>query len=126
MSIKVYAIIFGIVFLIVGLLGFYPPMVPNGFLLNTFTVNTVHNVFHIITGILGLLVAFSAYYSRLYFKVFGIIYLFVAVLAFMRYGDFVYMHLNTADNILHLVVGAIAIYLGFGKPKKQEDRVEEL
>lgn len=122
MSVKIYAVIFGILFLVIGILGFLPEFTPNGYLFNVFSVHPVHNWLHIITGVLALLVAFNSHYARIYFRVFAVIYLFIALLAFLVGSDFIFMRLNHADNLFHLIVGAIFLYLGFGKPRENQER----
>lgn len=117
MSHKTYAALFGIVLLVVGILGFIPMFTPNGYLFDIFRVDQMHSGFHVLSGIAGLLVAMSAYYSRMYFKVLGIIYIFLAFLGLLMGEKLVLLPLNFADNVLHLVIGAIAIYLGFGKQR---------
>jgi uncharacterized membrane protein len=53
--IKSAAILFGIVFLAVGILGFVPGVTTNEMLLGIFHVNAAHNVVHIASGIIFLL-----------------------------------------------------------------------
>ncbi len=103
MSEKKYAVIFGVLFLLIGIVGFIPLFTPDGLLLKLFTASAPHNVVHIFTGIVALLASMSAYWSRMFFKIFGIIYLFLAALAVLFAGDLVFMHLNMADNIFHLL-----------------------
>lgn len=122
MSVKIYAVIFGILFLVIGILGFLPEFTPNGYLFNIFSVHPAHNWLHIITGVLALLVAFNSHYARIYFRVFAVIYLFIAILAFLVGSDFIFTRLNHADNLFHLIVGAIFLYLGFGKPRERQER----
>jgi heme/copper-type cytochrome/quinol oxidase subunit 3 len=52
--VKRFAVIFGLVFLVVGILGFVPVAAPDGILLNTFHVNTAHNMVHVASGIIFL------------------------------------------------------------------------
>ena len=44
----------GVVFVVVGILGFVPPLTPNGNLLGLFPVNAVHNLVHVALGVWGL------------------------------------------------------------------------
>jgi Domain of unknown function (DUF4383) len=114
---KVIAIIFGIIMIIAGILGFIPQTSPNGLLLGLFHVNLLHNWIHIITGIVSLLCGLnSEEASRTFFQVFGILYGIVAILGYF-YGDypiFGWIANNLADAILHTVIAVIALYLGFG------------
>lgn len=114
MSLSKIAIIFGIVLLIVGILGFIPGITSNGLLLGLFAVNTFHNLVHIITGIIGLLAATQEKYAKLFFQIFGVIYLILGVLGFFMMNQLMMgIQMTMANNILHLVIGLIAVYLGF-------------
>ena len=54
--IKTAAILFGIVFLLIGILGFVPAITPsNGMLLGIFHVNTAHNLVHLASEVVFLL-----------------------------------------------------------------------
>lgn len=110
---------FGIVFVAIGLLGFIPALTPNGNLLGIFHVDAVHNIIHLASGVAALLAASSVAYSRLYFQIFGVIYALVAIAGFIPglvtedmklLGLF---HINMADNWLHVVIAAAALYLGY-------------
>jgi Domain of unknown function (DUF4383) len=113
---KKAAVVFGVVFLLVGILGFVPAAAPNGMLLGIFHVNAAHNVVHLLSGAVALwagLTSVSA--SRLYFRVFGIVYALVAVLGFVA-GDAMLLGMitnNAADTWLHLVIAIAALVLGF-------------
>src|SRR5690349_17866564 len=113
MSLKAIAFIFGIIFLVVGVLGFVPGITQDGMLLNLFMVNTAHNIVHILTGLAALLAASRQDYSRLFFQVLGFLYGLVTILGFALNGDLFIMQVNTADNILHLVIAVVSLYLGF-------------
>lgn len=108
---KLLAVLFGIGFLAAGIGAFVPAWTPDGYLFGIFHVNTMHNVVHIVTGVIALLAAFKNY-AKLFFQVFGVVYAVVTVWGFWT-GDVLGMHMNTADNILHLVIAVIALYLGF-------------
>lgn len=115
--IRIIAVLFGIAFIFTGVAGFLPSLMVNGLLFNVFAVDTMHNIVHLVSGVLAIMAATSFYYTKLYFKIFGVIYLLVAILGFWH-NDLILMHVNTADNILHIVIGIVAIYLGFFlKPK---------
>jgi len=117
LTILVY--LFGLVFLAVGILGFVPAASPNEMLLGIFHVNLIHNLIHIVTGVIALAVGFgrcSCCSPRRFFQVFGIIYGLVAILGFW-YGDAPILGLvanNMADSVLHSVIAVVSLYLGFG------------
>ena len=72
MTLKKIAIVFGIVFVAAGLLGFLPAANPGGKLLGLFAVNSMHNLIHLATGIVALVVGFASdKASRIFFQVFG-------------------------------------------------------
>ena len=124
--VKSAAILFGIVFLAVGILGFVPAAAApdaNGMpmLLGIFMVNGTHSIVHIASGVVFLLCGMAgAGASRTFFKIFGLVYALVAVLGFMK-GEGMLLGLisnNPADTYLHVVLAAAMLFLGFG-PAKQ-------
>jgi hypothetical protein len=116
MTLKRIAMIFGIVFIAVGLLGFVPALNPGGKLVGIFDVNAAHNLVHLATGVVALAVGFASdRASKIFFQVFGIVYAVVAALGFF-YGDTPLLGVvsnNVADTWLHVVIAAMALYLGF-------------
>lgn len=109
---KTYARIFGFVALLIGILGFVPGISSggggSGYLLGIFAINPLHNVIHIVTGLVGI---FAGYYAngsfaRLYALVFGVVYALVTVLGFtplVMDGNLLgLIPVNMADNVLHL------------------------
>ena len=54
---KTHAHLFGVVFLLIGILGFVPAVAPNEMLLNIFHVNAAHNAVQLLTGIVALWLA---------------------------------------------------------------------
>lgn len=132
MSTRTMAMIFGIVFLVVGAGGFIPGLNmmdhsghPNdaeitvrsffGYELGLFPVNVLHNIVHILFGVWGLLASRSFDGSRGYFRGVAIIY---AVLAIMGLIDglnttFGFIPLYGADVALHAVLALGAAYFGW-------------
>lgn len=114
---RTVALIAGIVFLLAGILGFIPALVPGGALLGIFAVNPLHSIVHLLLGVLGLAAAFTGW-SRLYNRAAGIVYLLLGILGFfpgiMMNGQMLGMvSINLADNFLHLVLGVILAGIGF-------------
>lgn len=106
--------ILGLVLTIVGVAGFFT----SGMLL-FFEVNTVHNIVHIASGLLGLF-AFNSSQSasRTFLIVFGLVYGLVTVIGFAMGGDILGLfHANVADNYLHLAIAASCLLVGFGSGK---------
>jgi len=112
---KTLAIVFGIVFVLVGILGWVPnPIVGmNGI----FMTNHLHDIVHLVTGIVLLVVAFmAADKSGLWLKIAGVVYLLVAVLGFLMApngGDVLGVSMNMTDHLLHVVLGIVLIVAGF-------------
>jgi uncharacterized protein DUF4383 len=113
---KTFAIIFGVVFLVVGALGFVPVLAPEGHLLGLFHVNGVHNVVHLASGAVALWAGLtSEHASRLYFRIFGAVYALVTLLGLL-YGNQAILGLvanNGADVALHALIAIAALFLGF-------------
>lgn len=104
------------VFLLIGILGFVPALTPDGNLLGIFSVDMMHNIIHILTGVLGFVFAGSA--PKTFLKGFGIVYLLVTVLGFAMEGMVMGMMMNGPDNLLHLAVTIVALVFGFMPAKE--------
>jgi arginine exporter protein ArgO len=125
------SLIVGIVFLLVGILGFIPGITTNmdtlqfaghesdALLLGVFQVSILHNLVHLLFGVAGIALARSASASKKFLIWGGAIY---AVL--WLYGLFIdhdsmanFVPLNTADNWLHFVLAVGMIALGVLLPR---------
>lgn len=113
---KNLAIVFGIIFVLVGLAGFVGGL---GIVGSTgiFETDTVHDLVHIITGVVLLIVAFAASSSSgLWLKIVGVVYVVVAILGFLLVGSggalLGLIHTNSTDHILHLVLGVVIFLAG--------------
>lgn len=125
--------VFGIVLLLVGVLGFIPnPIVGDPGAAEAaqdrtgaaeegalFGVNAIHNVVHIASGLVALWAGFLSRlpeeHSRTYNIGFGIVYAVVTLLGF-AFPDAMFdlLAVNTADNILHLLIALVLLAVGFG------------
>jgi len=107
---------FAVVFLLIGVLGFVPGITSDGMLLGIFEVDFLHNIIHLLTGLVFAYVAWKAMHqATMAFKVFGVVYAIVAVVGFVQ-GDTVLglINANMADHLLHIVVAGLALWAGFG------------
>lgn len=114
--IKKLSWIFAVVFLLVGILGFVPGITSDGHLLGIFQVDTLHNIIHLVSGLVFLYAATAgAGMARTVFKVFGVVYALVAVIGLVQ-GDTVLglIGTNMADHVLHVVLAVVILYVGFG------------
>lgn len=106
--------ILGVVLILIGLAGFFV----DGTLF-VFQVDTVHNIIHLLSGVVAVAAASSGEsYSRLYLIVFGLIYAVVTVIGFVNGGDiFGIFMANDADNYLHAAIAVVSLGVGFGGKK---------
>ena len=118
-SARTFALIVGAVFLLVGVLGFIPGITTNyddmtfashdggTALLGIFQVNILHNVVHLLFGVLGLVAAKAAGPARTYLIAGGATYLVVWLYGILieKDGAANIININGADNALHLFLG---------------------
>jgi Domain of unknown function (DUF4383) len=123
---QVFSLVIGATLLVAGIAGFfYNASFGTGdgterdAVLGVLDVNGWHNLVHIASGAIGLLVAGSYSGSRLYALAFGGIYLVVALIGFLA-GDgeeiFNLIPVNTEDNFLHLLIGLAGVGGGLATP----------
>ncbi len=116
---KTLAKVWGVVFLLVGVLGFFPnPIVgDSGF----FHANLAHNVVHVLFGLVLLFASGTDMKAAKWLKIIGVVYLVVAVLGFlmtpaMGQGNLLgIVEVNGADNWLHVALGVLLFLSGMGK-----------
>lgn len=119
MNTRSASILIGVIFIAVGILGFVPnPII--GEEDAVFHADTTHNMVHIISGVLFLLVAFAApARSGLFLKIFGVVYLLLGILGMATIGDegmtqlLGFLHVNGNDNYLHIGLGVLILLAGF-------------
>lgn len=103
----------GVVLTLVGIAGFFV----EGQLL-VFQVDTIHNVVHLLSGVVALWAASSGHaYARLYLIVFGLVYGVVTVLGFATGSIVGLFPVNEADNYLHAGIAAVCLVVGLGSKK---------
>lgn len=121
---KTLALIFGIVFLIVGVAGFIPVLSPANadgqLLLNIFQINTAQSVIHLLSAIAAFAAfAGGSYYARTYFRVFGVVYGAVALWGLPGFAHafngvlFGLIHVNLATELLHIAIAVVSLLIGF-------------
>jgi hypothetical protein len=119
--VKTAALVFGIVFLLIGVLGFFttggmsmeadPATAPR--LLGLFPINALHNAVHAGFGIWGLLAARGWSGATSYLRIGGVVYLVLAVLGVVSPSGFGLVPIGGNDIWLHVVLGAAMAGIGF-------------
>ena len=124
MSAKKLSLLFGVVFIAVGLLGFVSNPIIGISEGAIFHADTMHNIVHIVSGVLFLLVALAApASSRRFLLLFGIVYCLIGVLGFVNMGTtgmgqvLGFLHVNGADNYLHVGLGLVILIAGIASKK---------
>jgi Domain of unknown function (DUF4383) len=117
------AALVGVIFLVVGILGFVPGITTHygdlsfaghdsgAKLLGLFQVSILHNLVHVLFGVVGLVLAKTADSARTYLIGGGVVYLALWVLGII--GGANWIPANTADNWLHFGLGIGLIGLGY-------------
>jgi hypothetical protein len=117
------ALLVGTVFLLVGILGFVPGITTHygdmsfaghgsdAKLLGIFQVSILHNIVHLLFGVVGIALAKAPDTARQFLIGGGVVYLALWVLGIVGGGDWI--PVNTADNWLHFGLGVGMVGLGF-------------
>ena len=101
----------GVVLVVIGLLGF----VMSSPLLGIFEVDTLHNIIHLASGAIALVVGGNRSMARMFLIIFGLVYAGVAIIGFVQETTVLGLFcVNQADNILHAAIGAVCLVVGFG------------
>ncbi|MFN2561950.1 MAG: DUF4383 domain-containing protein [Jatrophihabitans sp.] len=113
-------------FVLVGILGFVPGITTHygdmtgaghnsmAKLLGIFNVSVLHNVVHLLFGIVGLALARTAAGAKNFLIGGGVIYLVLWIYGLLidKNSNANFVPVNTADNWLHFVLGAAMVALG--------------
>ena len=126
-----FALIIGIFFLLCGVMGFIPAFVKEptvtpdiaglgfttgyGNLLGLFPINVLHNVVHLVVGLLGIYASISLDSTRLYSGALGLFYGALTVMGLFppTQSTLGFIPIFGNDIWLHGVTAAIAVYFGF-------------
>ncbi|HYF05165.1 MAG TPA: DUF4383 domain-containing protein [Patescibacteria group bacterium] len=105
---KTFLTIIGIVLTLVGLLGFV-----NNPVLGIFPVNGLHNLVHLLSGILCLVFAFQDDgKAKKFALIFGLVYLVVVIIGFAAPDAAAsLLAIDSSDNWLHVVLSIVFILL---------------
>ena len=118
-TVQKIAMVFGVVFLLVAIVGFISPggmamtVDPPGMLLGMFPVNMLHNVVHLLFGIWGLAASRSWSGAKSYCQIGGVIYIILAICGFVIPNGFGLVPLGGSDIWLHALLGIVLAGAGF-------------
>lgn len=119
MSAKNSILFLGIVFLAIGILGFF-----NNPVLGLFEVDAVGRILYLASGVIALFMAMSGESGAKQFaKIFGVIYAVIAVVGLIIPGEsfFGLMYDSLSNNLLHLVLGVVLLGLGYSDQARHID-----
>jgi hypothetical protein len=130
---RLAARVVGVVFLLVGVLGFIPGITSNydtmgaaghgsmAMLLGVFQVSILHNIVHLLFGAAGIALSRTDSGARSYLVGGGAIYLVLWIygLVIDQSSSANFVPLNTADNWLHLVLGLGMIGAGLALSRRR-------
>ncbi|AXB42486.1 DUF4383 domain-containing protein [Amycolatopsis albispora] len=118
------ALLVGVAFLVVGVLGFIPGITSGDLhfagphsaaeLFGAFQVSVLHNLVHLLFGVLGIAAFAGPWPARTFLMVGGGLYLVLWIygLALDDESPVNFIPVNNADNWLHLGLGAAMVALG--------------
>ncbi len=132
---RLAAAVFGVVFLAVGVLGFVSGITSNfeditflghesgTELLGLFQVSILHNVVHLLFGVLGFMAARSGRSSVAFLIGGGIVYFVLTAygLAIDHASAANFVPVNGADNVLHLALGVAMVGTGLAVRGRTSD-----
>jgi hypothetical protein len=122
MNIRYFALVYGAVFLLVGVAGFVPLLLTpsatpaaTGLLFGLFPVNALHNLVHVAFGIWGLLAFRGFGAARVYARTVAVVYAVFVVMGLIPVLNTVWglVPLYGHDIWLHAVLAAVAAWFGW-------------
>lgn len=121
---RLLAAVFGVVYLLVGLLGFAVTGLASfagteGDSLLGFEVNPLHNIVHLLIGALLLASSRAVSTAKGANTAVGVVYLLVGILGlFLLDSTANILALNSADNVLHLASAIVLLGVGLSADKR--------
>jgi hypothetical protein len=131
MATRYFALVLGIAFLLVGIMGFIPALLMqpagmhehdltvtgpgHGYLLGLFHVNVLHNIVHLLFGVWGIFAYASFDASRIYARVVAISYALLTIMGLIPALNTVFglVPIHGHDVWLHAVIALAAAYFGW-------------
>lgn len=136
MTVRNFALFFGIVYALVGVLGFIPGITQTpppgspplavtagyGFLLGIFAINIVHNLIHLVVGLWGIAASRTFEMARLYARTLAVVFALLTVMGLIPGLNTVFglAPIYGVDIALHLLTAVVAAYFGWAAPVAAE------
>jgi len=126
---QLLALVFGAVYLLVGIVGFFV----TGFdhfadnsqhemLIGLFMINPLHNIAHILVGVVGLLLARTLAGARTYGWLLAGLYGVLFVYGLLAVGEsWDFLNINAADNVLHIATAAVGLVIALAPVRTGAD-----
>ena len=127
MNPRTFSTVLGVAFLLAGVAGFFPSPIPadappvtveqyHGLALGLFPVNILHNVVHLLFGVLGLAAGRGAINPRGFLKFVAVAYGLLVVLGLLpaTHTTFGFIPIYGNDVWLHGLIALAAAVVGFG------------
>jgi len=130
---RLVALVSGVVFVLVGILGFIPAISPmadmvqgmevaDAAVLGLVPINGVANIVHILLGGILLYGSTSTSMAILILKVFGVAYLLLGVIGLLAPEGFGIMPLGGGEMIVHFLTAIVFLVVGFMMPGAVDSR----
>ena len=131
MNVRTFAMVMGVAFLLIGVLGFVPQLLTHpahdthggtlrvrafeGYLFGLFHVNVLHSLVHVLFGIMGLAMARSYDSARTYARIVAVAYGLLVIMGLVPMLNTVFglIPIHGHDVWLHALIAAAAAYFGF-------------
>jgi len=115
---QILALVFGAVYLLVGIVGFFVTGFDNFAdnsqheMLLFFMINPLHNIVHIVIGLAGLLLARTLAGARTYGWLLAVGYAAAFVYGLIAVGkSWDFLNINAADNVLHIITAVVGLVI---------------
>ena len=116
---ELIALVFGAVYLLVGIIGFFYTGFHNfagtkshDMIIGLFMVNPLHNIAHILVGVLGLALGRTLAGARTYGWTLAVLYAALFVYGLIAVGkSWDFLNINAADNGLHIVTALVGLLI---------------
>jgi hypothetical protein len=116
---EILALAFGAIYLVVGIVGFFVTGFDNfagnsqhDMLIGLFMINPLHNIAHILVGVLGLALGRTLAGARNYGWILAVLYAALFVYGLIAVGkSWDFLNINAGDNVLHILTAVVGLII---------------